>query len=586
MAAYTCRLYTNTGFNTINIPDSPALLNSMSYVDVPALDINQERFLSSVRVRATWAQVKDADYCKVGDFFYCVKDIFMSSVDVAEISLVPDFITSAGGPADLEILDGLTSRVCVADDSFGIYSADDPFMAPAYDMDIASYQVITAAASTTFVETTLSLDTLGNNIDADSFEAFTAYDPHDSTGELKVVVPKAEYLKASTTYKATIGSASVDLKNVQNQGLYIMSDADANKVAKGIEAARSLGIEDSISGQFSIPNTMITVSSLGGFVTNITGQTDDLGIMGLPFIYGTANNNRVWYGSQSKYTLVSAAGNTLSANAEEIYSTGATAPTVRRIVDPRRTGKPFYRFMPLNGNNGDYDFFRGAVAGRPWDSVPMVLSQKSGGLLDRVNYDASVARHDLSDTWAGYDAALGVLAGGVKMTAGAGGAIASAIRGGDISKGVSDAAQGAIDIATSIYNVHRSDAFSRQERNLEKQQFQISQSVNVPDIKFALDPDLMGEALHNGFMVFRTKYKAADISRIDKILTAFGYKFTKVLEASDFTNRTKFNYVEGSISVGNLPRWWADGVASQVASGIRVWHIKPTHTAYSSNPIA
>lgn len=580
--AYTCKLFLNTGFNSINIPDSPALVNGMSSVDVPALELNQERFLPSVRVRAAWDTIKNADYCKVGDFYYTINSITMVSGDVAEISLTPDYVTSAGGPAALNILDGLTNRVHVSNDAFGLYSADDPYMNPAYDMDIDSYQVIAAAASTTFVETTLSLDTMGNNLDSNNMAAYTAYDPNDTSGEATVVVPIATYLSASTSYSSTVGGSPVTLKNVKKQGLYEITDTDTYKVGKGINVARSLGIEDSISGQFEIPNTMFTKTSVGSFVTSLNGTTADTSIIGLPFIYGSANNNRVWYGSQSKYTLVSAAGNSLSANAEEIYG-GGSVPIVRRIVDPRRTGKPYYRFMPLNGNSGTYDFFRGCVAGNQWDSVPLVLREKSGNLLDRADYAASVSRRDLADQ----QESLQHQVGQINAALGLFGITNQGESTGGIAGGVASAVAGLFGGPAAVEMSHMQyGQTSALERQLEKSKFQIQQNVNIPDVKFPLSPDLMNEVLHNGFMVFRTKYKAADIARIDKILTAFGYKFVKVLEASDFTNRQKFNYVEASVTVGNLPKWWADGVSAQIASGVRVWHIKPTHTAYSSNPIA
>lgn len=584
MAAYNCTLFLNTGFNTINIPDSPTLVNGMTSISVPALDINQERFLPYVRVRATWDQIKNADYCKVGDFYYTINSINMTSQDVAEISLTPDFITSAGGPAALEILDGLTNRVHVSNDAFGIYGADDPYMAPAYDMDIDSYQVIIAANSTTFVETTLSLDSMGFNFENNSMQAYTAYDQNDETGEKSVVVPVAAYLAASTSYNAEIGGGTQALRNVKKQGLYSLVDSDATHVGQGINVARSLGIENAISGQFEIPNTMFTATQVGAFVSSITGLTQDTGILGLPFIYGTANNNRVWYGSQSSYTLVSAAGNTLTAKPEEIYSAGATVPTVRRIVDPRRTGKPYYRFMPLNGNSGNYDFFRGCVAGNPWDSVPLVLTEKSGGLLDRANYAASLAKRDLADTMQ-TRSEVGQVAG---AALGIAGSVASGITDPlHMGQAISGLVGNAAGLANSMVASQNYWDQSALERQLEKSQFQISQNVNVPDVKFPMSPDLMNEVLHNGFMVFRNKYKPQDIARIDKILTAFGYKYVKVLETSDFTNRQKFNYVEGSITVGgNLPRWWCNGISAQIAGGVRVWHIKPTHSAYSSNPIA
>lgn len=586
MATYTCKLFLNTGFNAINIPDSPALVNGMSSVDVPTLDINQERFLPSVRVRAAWDTIKNADYCKVGDFYYIISNIAMTSGDVAEISLVPDYITSAGGTAALTILDGLTNRVHVADDTFGIYSADDPLMAPAYDMDIDSYQLAFSASETTFVETTLSLDTMGVAYANGTLEAYNAYVDQSDPEAGNVVVPVPNYLRASTAYETQLASGTVQtLKNVKCQGLFVVTDGSTGsgkQVGDGINVARALGVENAVSGQFSIPNTLITATTpVGAFVTKLTGITHDYSITGLPYIYGSANNNRIWYGSFSPYTLVSASGNCLSANAEAIYG-GGSVPSVRAVVDPRRTGKPYFRFMPLNGNSGTYDFFRGAVAGRQWDNVPLVLQEKSGGLLDRADYAASIARRDITEGWEattyGWNKAFN-MAGIAARTAegyqksGIGGALVAGI--------------GSLGGAGNFEAGHLSYRdLANLERQTEQARFQIQQNVNVPSVNFPLDPDLMGETLHNGFMVFRTKYKSQDIARIDKILTAFGYKHVKVLETSDFTNRQKFNYVEGSISVGNLPRWWADGISEQVSGGVRVWHIRPTHTAYSSNPVA
>jgi hypothetical protein len=92
--------------------------------------------------------------------------------------------------------------------------------------------------------------------------------------------------------------------------------------------------------------------------------------------------------------------------------------------------------------------------------------------------------------------------------------------------------------------------------------------------------DLLG----NGVRVYRYRFADSDVVKIDKILTMYGYKDTKPLEASDFTNRTKFNYVQASgISVSNntMPRWIREGIAMQLSIGVRIWHVKPDATAYT-----
>lgn len=598
MATYNVTLYKNTGFNSINIPDSPTLLSGMSSISVPALDINQERFLPNVRVRASWADVKDADYAKVGDFFYTINDIQMTSGDVADISLTPDFVTSAGGPGSLTILDGLTERVHVSDDTFGIYNGDDPFMNPSYDMDVVSSIHQFSDTSRTFVETTLDLYQMGEDYHNGSLSAWTAIDsisPPDPDGKQPAVtVPMARYLDDETEYLANLGGSPITLNNVKNQGIYEVGGTGTldRYVTDGINVARSLGIEESISGQYSIPSDLITAGTISPFKGTMTGNGNVISgwSSNMNFIYGTANNNRVFYGNQTPYTLISSTGESITANAEEVVTAGYAFPRVSWVADPRRTGKPYFRFETLNGNNARHDFFRGCISGKQWDSVPMVLTEKSGSVLDRINYSASVKKMDIEDKYEDIQYQMNMIKGVVTATAGIAAAAAATATTGGAALSFLGIAGGSIGGIGSLINTQTNhDKYKETrylERALEYQQFQISQNVNVPTILFPADPTLSTEFLHNGVVLCRNIYKPADITRIDKILTAFGYKHTKVLEASDFTNRTYFNYVKGSISVGgNLPRWWCNGIAEQIGGGVRVWHVKPNHSYYTSNPI-
>ena len=601
--AYSVTLYTNTGFDSMNLPDSPALLAGMSSISVPALDINQERFLPSVKIRATWNQIKDADYCKIGDFFYTIDNIFMSSQDVAELTLSPDFITSAGGPATLDILDGLTTRVHVADDTFGLYNGEDPYMNPSYDMDIVTSIHQFSGTSKTFVETTLDLQGLGLKLANGELEAWTAIDsitpvdPDDPDAKSPAVtVPMAKYLDNQTTYETAFLGSNINLLDIKKQGLFEIRDDDPivqnwKYTTDGIVVARSLGIEESISGQFSIPSDLVTVYHTSGvtFCDKLVGAGGSINgwSSALRYEYGTANNKRVFYGSQSKYTLISTTGESISANAEEVYQTGTTAPVVNYVVDPRRTGKPYFRFAALNGNSERFDFFRGSIAGKSWDSVPLVLTDKSGSLLDRLNYSASIAQRSVDEDTSQASYGKRLLTGFGTFAVGAGGVIGGAISGVAPAAvaGASAIGSGISQIVNTGIDLYKYGNSQKIAKELEAKQFNIAQTANVPTVQFPVDPGLMNEFLHNGCVLCRCIYKPADISRIDKILTAYGYRFTKVLEASDFSNRTYFNYVEGSIKVGSLPKWWADGIAAQVGTGVRVWHVKPNHSYYSSNPI-
>lgn len=597
MAQYTVRVYFQTGFNSVNIPDGPAMLNGneqtvpptteFSYLDFPSLDLNQERFLPLVRIRTSWDVIKNADYCRIGDWFYFINGIRMSSGDVAELSLTPDFLTSLGGVSQLVILDGVTERVHVTDDTFGKYASEDPYMAPAYEMDVESFTHRFTGDPVTFVETTLNLQALGRaSLNGDLTASIARTTELDGDGNpYRVTYPTVPKLPAGTKYSTQLLAGSFNLIDTKSQGLFEVTDDTQvydDWVREGIAQARSLGIEEAISGQFSIPSDFITLSNNQRFILRSTGRKGTVSVTDLPFIFGTARNNRIFYGGYTPYTLATAAGNTVTAKAEEIYN-GGTAPQVFYTADPRRTGKPYFRFTPMNSISADgWDLFRNCAAGQQWNSVPLVMTNKSGSFLDQVSFDASQLRRDMAERFAQQKYYEGEAKNQVGVV-------------GDVVQNTLDfkfgsAATAAISRGTADfdreneYNRYRRQ--SQQERALEEQAFGISQNVYVPSIRFPVDPALFSELTGNGFSVYRTVYKAADIARIDKILTAFGYRHTKILEPTDFTNRRDFNYVKASVSIGNIPRWWANGIAAQLAGGVRVWHKRPNPVYYTQNPVA
>ena len=604
MSTYNCLLWSNSGFNSINIPDSPTLLMGMTHTTLPVLDLNQERFLSSVRVRASWDTVKNADYCKVGDFYYYVDSVSMDSGDVAFLSLVPDFVTSAGGPGALNYLDGVTSRVHVTDDTYGKYCEDDPYMAPNYKLEVLSNPFdFSSRDNYTFVESTLNLILMGEHYDTDYSEAITAINADDTS--YYVTYPKTypiEGANSNTDYSVQFpaGSGSpTALDSPEGQAIYYLdpSLASFDTVMKGIQHARCLGVEESISGQYTIPAVFVQLaSSTASKQVSLTGKTGLLTASNTPFEYATVKNKRVLYGSYTPYTLATAAGNTMKVNAEDIYE-GETNPKVRYYADPRRTGKPYYRFNSLNGlSSSTLDFFRNAVGGAEWRSVPMTFTQKSGSAIDTMNFAASMMQHQqaIDQAKANYNAQIeqGVASGLLGM-----GSSGASLAGTDPSKVSSAGAVGTgINIAGNVlqaaYNVENAgrnyDQYKAKmalQKAIETQAFLANQNVVAPTVNFTAHPDLFNEITHNGCVVYRTIYSSADIARIDKILTMYGYKHCKPLAATDFTNRTYFNYVEANVSVANLPRWWADGIAAQISNGVRVWHVKPNSSYYTNNPV-
>ena len=152
---FNVELFYNTGFNSVNIPDSPDLLYSYkvkrSGTHFPALDIFQIDFLTSIKIKVrNEDDVIGADYlCLSEDIpdttvdgvtvaahtkraFYSIVGYQMSSIDVAELLISEDAFTTLGGVNALTVVEGMTVRHHVADedDKFGAYTEDDELLVP------------------------------------------------------------------------------------------------------------------------------------------------------------------------------------------------------------------------------------------------------------------------------------------------------------------------------------------------------------------------------------------------------------------------------------------------------------------------
>lgn len=640
MANFGCRIWSNTGFNAANIPDSPALLNAMAHADYPALDLNQERFLGSIRIKASWDNVKNADYCRVGDFFYTIENITMTSPDVAMLTLTPDYITSAGGVGSLNILDGITSRVHVSDDTYGAYGEADPLTAPSRPLKIVTKTVQPETNPLnyhTVVESSLDLIKMGENYSESEgiYEdgAIIAVSGTDSTDEgdptVSVTFPSVYQNKSGTAYAVRKNGDKTFLPAYESDGSTIgmnkrtivvafntAVDGTDNTVQRGISVARALGVEGAISAQYSIPIGMCSFLSGGNTkrYAQIIGEAKGFAISELPFEYGTAKNKRVFYGGYTPYGIVTGNGSKGEFLAERIFDEN-TAPAFYGVADPRLHGRIYYRFATLDKKTSvggtsltDTDFFRDSVPSNNWQSVPIIYAGKSGSMIERNSFNAMLneqiaqARYnfDKGETLnqlnqAGLMLQLGAsVIGGIDLGVDAAGAYGAKGFGMGFADGFSKTAGGGGGMLTNMINagVQQADLDEMRRRQMsaigmEMQAFETSQAVYMPTINFPdAEQGLYSALSGEGCVVYRYEYDPADIARIDKLLTMFGYKHTKAIESSDFTNRTYFNFIQGGVTVGgNLPRWWCNGISAQIGGGVRVWHVKPNHSYYSNNPI-
>ena len=636
---FTATLYYNTGYNSINTPDSLETLNAefmTTAKDFPALDILQIMPLSSISLKITSEDdVIDADYLILtgkGEnqtfskrAVYSVEGYTLTSPDVAVLAITLNPFLTLGGTRSVHFLDGVTIRhhVSKAEDLFGAFSETDPLLVPSKPLEIIEGGVAynSSGEQLTLCESTIDLSTLADVTTGSAYQA---------GGESCVVPELSAAIGEHGTNILMINpngdATSENLKTYAPGAAYY--DISNEKVQNGIKRARSLGVEGIILNQWIIDKTYIessktSISDTTGLVQSICGGNQvATEVKTLPYKYATVNNLRVLYGELNEYVLVSiASGNSAYYLPEDIVETDAEgkqteAPVITMAVDCRPDGKPYYRFRSYKGSRND--FFVNCVPGLVWQTAPLTYTDKSGNELDRMAFDTaqSILRQDskiaqnrairgavesgISNIIGG---AVSIFGGGVRFAGGYEGSTYTSILGGagSIAAGAIQAGQGAYTMgAELIGNATNNATFSnaanirRQYENArqqELQQFQISQNIVVPQINFPRSNSIR-DFVGNGVFVFRYRPAASDVLKLDKILNMYGYRDTRPATDDLMTNRTKYNYLQvagasvnatkpDASNVWPQPKWLKDACASQFAAGVRIWHTKPDRIAYT-----
>lgn len=591
----SCTLYKNTGFNTLNIPDSKALLvaGEGTAIKTTALDVLQNKFLQNISVSTTWEEIQNVDYANINDFYYFVTSIQMTSYDVATLSLEPDFVTSAGGPAQLIILDGITERhhISKADDAYGKYDEADPLLVPSQPLQLEfgnTYFLYGSAIDSvdyyTVCESSIDLVAIAMN----AYTAITYTDANDA--EQKVTIPHTTPVAMRTTFSIDEGLTT------ETNGTCLFDVTNEN-VQKGMQLARDMGAEDAIIAQYALPKNMFSISGTNGYVTKVTQTKVTGATTGLPFKYADVRNQRTLSGENNRYGILSVSGNSYEANPEQIYIDGLAEPSVIYKADGRENGKPFYNFSYYLGasNSAINAFFRNAIAGMEWRNVPLRFVSKSGSIQDAYNFQSQQSKETFGNTidTARYTGTQGMNAINLvtSTASGVAGVLQNVSEGkiaGAIGAGISTAAtttSNAWNMAQNAMSEDQRRFNYNKDRAAEAFSFGISQNVVIPTIKFPFQEPSLRDYYGNGVITYRYKYADTDIKKIDKILTAYGYHITEMLTPEMFSNRPHFNFVKANgVTIGNnLPNWWKAGIAEQFSAGVRIWHVKPGPAYYTQN---
>lgn len=623
--AFQCRLYKNSGFNSNNIPDSPDLLNAgaISYTDVTALDIMQGGALGEIRVRTDWKTAREVDFIRLYDsvnnetWYYSAVPAYMAATDIAVFSVAIDWILSIGGINSLQILDGITNRVHVSDDSYGLYSAEDSLLTPSeplqLEMEKMGYDDPTSDGYTynIFIESTVNPLVTEKALQSGTF-TYT-----DSSGnEYNVSVPLIVHNEKYTVYYiGELESTAIVGTCIYNTG---SKSGLADAMSEALATLRSLGLEQAVIKQVALPTSFVVATSETAesaytwsekssatqagqaisfaYISKLTGKQQDKTAPdndAFKFTYFSSRdaikNNRINYSNFTKYGLIATSGESLECSPEDLYNTGLTAPAVRCIADPHLDGKPYFRFQQINKDASVSGFWRNCIAGLKWKEVPLIYERASGSLLNTMKFQNSVAVQSIAQNWNQAANVANGISGFLQDITGALGykefpesannVKNIAINPANIMSGISSGVHSTVDYVKSaqMYQARRKSELS---------DLVIANQVVAPTVNFPFNTDVLRDTYGNDVYMYRYVYSKNDTARIDKLLTMYGYKFAKPLELSDFTNRKYFNFIQcNNVSVTGNPQWVNNGIAEELRTGIRVWHVLPNTDYYTDNPI-
>lgn len=622
-------LFYDTKFDAANIPDSPALLLQFPSKAFNSIYVKQDRELINIKIEAIWDDVKNADYVELytpesaSRQYYFIVGINMLNDRTAMLSLLEDTITSVGGVSALTFIDGWATRLSVGSDGIFENVIEENFQ-PSEPMVISD--MIHLGEQSSSNEESFGVVCSTTNLTQIEPVAVTY---KDNEGVGSVTVPQMPAAAGSTQYTLQTGGAmnpeTVFRGKINGMSTYLYDNED---VKAGIKNARSLGIEDTITACYQIPeyygNALVDSDEdyVYDLVSRIKTETNQISVkFGNNF---NPANNKV-YAVMNTITLKSiAAQNSIEYKPWEIgtYLTSDNGTIVFITwADLSPTGKPYCR--PLRYRGVDYDgsgitpdylhLFDTGICGSNWRNIPItynfVTAQQA--IQSNINLQSAQDNYDMAsliakgnnlalnhqDYMNGIRAASGVLSHGGQIVSGVG-----SLAKGDAS-GINQLGSGLFGLLsvgeTLNYNnqkiandwdIHNLQGAMAQRRLIaERFQYEMAGQIVVPKQVF---PDSMSMVnwIGNGFIAYRTRLSDKDLERFDEYLTRFGYAVSEPLTRDKLFTRTNFNFVQAnSVYVDDnnpdITNRRQEAIQSLFTAGVRIWHVKPSHDKLINNPI-
>lgn len=576
------RLYYNTGITPNQVLAHSSLLNNASYRDFDDHIGLQDFFLTSFKLKATWDEVKEADYMKFGNAYYWITPKMIND-NCCRIYCQLDALTSLGGALECTYSGGVVHRYQPATAERTDYFAnivDEPIGCSQIlrARTVANWSMTNGNSPVRLIASTVDLSdtttSLSPNTDQQALVFSGDIGITPGADKYTVVVPKppapAQY---TTFYGFDSESRTVGF------GLY---DATNATVKKNLQYIRALGLSDAVLFSYEIPLGAVSpiVADANGHITSIgqsyasasgdlgwrTAATDSI-TSGFGTIPTGGDPTSLYYKTYSVYTSYVIRGR-LSGDIKQFKASEiANNNTIEFmwVADPQFGGTSYC--APRYFYNSDNVYYRiaNAAKGLPWKEVPISYNGASGSLWSKNTY--AMQQGEKIRNGSGWDyvknqtgaGILSNLAGlGSYMTAG----LMTLKNGGSFEE---------------YLQQMPANMDPRDYQNAKEKAAYLQSQVVAPELSCSPAVGLQS-FIDNGFDIIKLMPTDSDAQMINDYFKRYGYAVpNKPFDISMMQTRNDSNYIEVSgveimdatVNAGKTIR---DAAAAQLQAGCWVKH--------------
>lgn len=574
------KLYYNTGLRVGHIPDYASKLdtwqiNSREFDDHVGL---QDFFLTSFRLKATWDEVKNADYMKYGDAYYWITPIMINE-NCAEIHCVLDAITSMGGPLALDYTEtGTLTRAHPLSRVDMTNTLEEPIK-PSGILKVTIHPISFTGSGTddiTLIASTVKLDDPNVSLSPTATRDALVFSGTSGSDTYTVCIPKAPEA-ADSTILGTLGESV----NTVGYGLY---DASNATVKTNLEYLRSLGLSDAVLFSYTIPKTAAAIGKgtnghIISLMSGTSGETYSPWNSAAAITVGssvgtyTVRMYKTFFTDRTITIRGRLSGDIKQFKAYELISLSDTNPqsTISFVyaVDPQYQGTTYCAPAYWYGNTDSLSRLAQAAKGLPWKETPISIGGATGSQwawnqrATQLTETGTLGINSMDDL-----AALGV-------------------------QGVSRNLEGLGGSALQLYDIIR----GKEPRNISVADDPIKYRQSKANAAYAQAlvqaPQLTTSPafglqvyLDNTFDIIELSPNENDIQRIDSYYQHYGYAQPNIVfDKSYMSSMPSWNYIEGHgitiapTSAANFGISIKEAAEAQLNGGCTIWHVKPSQNA-------